>query len=116
LKECKLKKPKNARTNFKELLDAGVHSDTLKESGIRLCSLYFYGAQRIHIIDLEKTAVKIDEAASAMKHIAKSGKKVLFVATKKQAKEIVAEKVKAVNMLMLQNAGPVACLPTSDYP
>jgi small subunit ribosomal protein S2 len=52
----------------------------------------------IHIIDLEKTAVKIDEAASAMKHIAKSGKKVLFVATKKQAKEIVAEKVKAVNM------------------
>jgi small subunit ribosomal protein S2 len=52
----------------------------------------------IHIIDLEKTVVKIDEAASAMKHIAKSGKKVLFVATKKQAKEIVAEKVKAVNM------------------
>lgn len=52
----------------------------------------------IHIIDLEKTAQKIDEAASAMKHIAKSGKKVLFVATKKQAKEIVAEKVKAVNM------------------
>jgi small subunit ribosomal protein S2 len=52
----------------------------------------------IHIIDLEKTVIKIDEAASAMKHIAKSGKKVLFVATKKQAKEIVAEKVKAVNM------------------
>lgn len=52
----------------------------------------------IHIIDLEKTVEKIDEAASAMKHIAKSGKKVLFVATKKQAKEIVAEKVKAVNM------------------
>ena len=52
----------------------------------------------IHIIDLEKTAVKIDEAASAMKHIARSGKKILFVATKKQAKEIVAEKVKAVNM------------------
>jgi small subunit ribosomal protein S2 len=52
----------------------------------------------IHIIDLEKTAQKIDEAASAIKHIAKSGKKVLFVATKKQAKEIVAEKVKAVNM------------------
>ena len=52
----------------------------------------------IHIIDLEKTIVKLDEAASAMKHIAKSGKKVLFVATKKQAKEIVAEKVKQVNM------------------
>jgi small subunit ribosomal protein S2 len=52
----------------------------------------------IHIIDLEKTVVKIDEAASAMKHIARSGKKVLFVATKKQAKEIVSEKVKAVGM------------------
>lgn len=52
----------------------------------------------IHIIDLEKTAVKIDEAASAMKHIAKSGKKILFVATKKQAKEIVAERVSQVNM------------------
>jgi small subunit ribosomal protein S2 len=52
----------------------------------------------IHIIDLEKTVVKLDEAASAMKHIARSGKKILFVATKKQAKEIVAEKVKQVNM------------------
>jgi small subunit ribosomal protein S2 len=52
----------------------------------------------IHIIDLEKTITKLDDAASAIKHIAKSGKKVLFVATKKQAKEIVAEKVKAVNM------------------
>jgi small subunit ribosomal protein S2 len=52
----------------------------------------------IHIIDLEKTIIKLDEAASAMKHIAKSGKKVLFVATKKQAKEIVAEKVKKINM------------------
>jgi len=52
----------------------------------------------IHIIDLEKTAVKLEEAALAMKHIAKSGKKILFVATKKQAKEIVADKVKEVNM------------------
>ncbi len=52
----------------------------------------------IHIIDLEKTIVKLDEAASAMKHIARSGKKILFVATKKQAKEIVAERVKQVNM------------------
>jgi small subunit ribosomal protein S2 len=52
----------------------------------------------IHIIDLQKTAVKIDEAAAAIKQIAKSGRKVLFVATKKQAKEIVAEKVKSVNM------------------
>ncbi len=52
----------------------------------------------IHIIDLQKTAVKIDEAAAALKQIAKSGRKVLFVATKKQAKEIVAEHVKQVNM------------------
>jgi len=52
----------------------------------------------IHIIDLEKTIVKIDEAASAMKQIARSGKKILFVATKKQAKEIVSEKVKQINM------------------
>lgn len=52
----------------------------------------------IHIIDLEKTIIKLDEAATAMKHIARSGKKVLFVATKKQAKEIVADKVKSVNM------------------
>jgi len=52
----------------------------------------------IHIIDLEKTVVKLDEAASAMKQISRSGKKILFVATKKQAKEIVSEKVKAVNM------------------
>ncbi len=52
----------------------------------------------IHIIDLHKTAVKIDEAASALKQIAKSGRRVLFVATKKQAKDIVAEKIGAVNM------------------
>lgn len=52
----------------------------------------------IHIIDLHKTAVKLDEAAAAMKQIAKSGKKILFVATKKQAKEVVAERVKAIGM------------------
>ena len=52
----------------------------------------------IHIIDLYKTAAKIEEAAAALKQIAKSGKKVLFVATKKQAKETIAEKAKSVNM------------------
>jgi small subunit ribosomal protein S2 len=87
------------RTNFKELLDAGVHFGHLKRKWNPAMAPYIFMERNgIHIIDLEKTAVKIDEAASAMKHIAKSGKKVLFVATKKQAKEIVAEKVKAVNM------------------
>ncbi len=87
------------RTNFKELLDAGVHFGHLKRKWNPAMAPYIFMERNgIHIIDLEKTAVKIDEAASAMKHIARSGKKVLFVATKKQAKEIVSEKVKAVNM------------------
>lgn len=87
------------RTNFKELLDAGVHFGHLKRKWNPAMAPYIFMERNgIHIIDLEKTIVKIDEAASAMKHIARSGKKVLFVATKKQAKEIVAEKVKAVSM------------------
>jgi len=87
------------RTNFKELLDAGVHFGHLKRKWNPAMAPYIFMERNgIHIIDLEKTVEKIDEAASAMKHIARSGKKVLFVATKKQAKEIVSEKVKAVNM------------------
>ena len=87
------------RTNFKELLDAGVHFGHLKRKWNPAMAPYIFMERNgIHIIDLEKTVVKIDEAASAMKQIAKSGKKILFVATKKQAKEIVAEKVKEVNM------------------
>jgi small subunit ribosomal protein S2 len=99
LKNVNLKKQKMPRTNFKELLDAGVHFGHLKRKWNPAMAPYIFMERNgIHIIDLEKTVLKIDEAASAMKHIAKSGKKVLFVATKKQAKEIVAEKVKAVNM------------------
>lgn len=87
------------RTNFKELLDAGVHFGHLKRKWNPAMAPYIFMERNgIHIIDLEKTIEKVDEAASAMKHIARSGKKVLFVATKKQAKEIVAEKVKSVNM------------------
>ena len=87
------------RTNFKELLDAGVHFGHLKRKWNPAMAPYIFMERNgIHIIDLEKTVQKIDEAASAMKQIAKSGKKILFVATKKQAKEIVSEKVKAVNM------------------
>jgi small subunit ribosomal protein S2 len=87
------------RTNFQELLDAGVHFGHLKRKWNPAMAPYIFMERNgIHIIDLEKTIVKLDEAASAVKHIAKSGKKILFVATKKQAKEIVAEKVKLVNM------------------
>jgi small subunit ribosomal protein S2 len=87
------------RTNFKQLLDAGVHFGHLKRKWNPAMAPYIFMERNgIHIIDLEKTIVKLDEAAAAMKHIARSGKKVLFVATKKQAKEIVAEKVKQVNM------------------
>jgi small subunit ribosomal protein S2 len=87
------------RTNFEELLDAGVHFGHLKRKWNPAMAPYIFMERNgIHIIDLEKTVIKLDEAASAMKHIARSGKKILFVATKKQAKEIVAEKVKQVNM------------------
>ena len=97
--EGKLNYNKMSRTNFNELLEAGVHFGHLKRKWNPAMAPYIFMERNgIHIIDLEKTIVKLDEAASALKHIAKSGKKVLFVATKKQAKEIVAEKVKAVNM------------------
>jgi len=87
------------RTTFEELLDAGVHFGHLKRKWNPAMAPYIFMERNgIHIIDLEKTIEKIDEAASAIKHIAKSGKKILFVATKKQAKEIVAERVKQVGM------------------
>jgi small subunit ribosomal protein S2 len=87
------------RTNFQELLDAGVHFGHLKRKWNPAMAPYIFMERNgIHIIDLEKTVAKLDEAASAMKQISRSGKKILFVATKKQAKEIVSEKVKAVNM------------------
>lgn len=88
-----------SRTNFNELLDAGVHFGHLKRKwNPKMAPYIFMERNGIHIIDLQKTIVKIDEAAAALKQIAKSGRKVLFVATKKQAKEIVAERVKQVNM------------------
>ena len=88
-----------SRTNFNELLEAGVHFGHLKRKWHpAMAPNIFMERNGIHIIDLEKTAIKLEEAATAMKHIAKSGKKILFVATKKQAKEIVAERVKEVNM------------------
>ncbi|MBN1339006.1 MAG: 30S ribosomal protein S2 [Bacteroidales bacterium] len=88
-----------ARTNFSELLEAGVHFGHLKRKwNPNMAPYIFMERNGIHIIDLYKTAAKIEEAASAMKQIAKSGKKILFVATKKQAKEIVAQHIKRINM------------------
>ena len=88
-----------ARTNFDQLLEAGCQFGHLKRKWNPAMAPYIFMERNgIHIIDLHKTVVKIDEAAEALKQIAKSGKKVLFVATKKQAKDIVAEKATSVNM------------------
>ena len=88
-----------SRTNFETLLEAGCHFGHLKRKWNPAMAPYIFMERNgIHIIDLHKTVAKIDEAAEALKQIAKSGKKVLFVATKKQAKDIVAEKATAVNM------------------
>ncbi len=87
------------RTTVQELLDAGVHFGHLRRKWCPAMAPYiFMEKEGIHIIDLQKTQVKLEEAATALKQIAKSGRKVLFVATKKQAKDIVSEKVKEVNM------------------
>lgn len=88
-----------ARTDFNQLLEAGAHFGHLKRKWNPAMAPYIFTEKNgIHIIDLNKTVAKIEEAASALKQIARSGKKVLFVATKKQAKDIVAEKVKRINM------------------
>ena len=88
-----------SRTTFDQLLEAGCHFVHLKRKWNPAMAPYIFMERNgIHIIDLHKTVAKIDEAAEAMKGIAKSGKKILFVATKKQAKDIVAEKAASVNM------------------
>jgi small subunit ribosomal protein S2 len=87
------------KLQFQEMLDAGVHFGHLKRKWNPAMAPYIFMERNgIHIIDLHKTAVKIDEAAAVLKQIAKSGRKILFVATKKQAKEIIADKVGSVNM------------------
>ena len=88
-----------SRTNFQELLDAGVHFGHLARKWNPKMAPYIFDQKNgIHIIDLHKTVVKIDEAAEEMKALAKSGRKILFVATKKQAKDIVAEKATETGM------------------
>lgn len=87
------------RTSFEQLLEAGVHFGHLRRKWNPNMAPYIFTEKKgIHVIDLNKTIVKLEDAANAMKQIAKSGRKILFVATKKQAKDIVAEKVKEINM------------------
>lgn len=88
-----------SRTTFQELLDAGVHFGHMKRKWNPAMAPYIFMEHNgIHIIDLNKTIAKIDEAAAALSLMAKQGKKILFVATKKQAKDIIAEKAASVNM------------------
>ena len=88
-----------SRVSFEQLLDAGVHFGHLKSKWNPAMAPYIFMERNgIHIIDLNKTVVKIDEAAEALKNIVRSGRKILFVATKKQAKQIIADMATAVNM------------------
>ncbi len=88
-----------SRTTFEDLLEAGCHFGHLKRKWNPAMAPYIFMERNdIHIIDLHKTVVKIDEAAEEIKKIAKSGRKVLFVATKKQAKDVVADKAKEIGM------------------
>lgn len=94
-----------------ELLDAGVHFGHLKRKwNPKMAPYIFMERNGIHIIDLNKTSAKLDEAAAAIKQIAKSGKKILFVATKKQAKDIVANAARSVNMPFITERWPGGCL------
>ena len=88
-----------SKTSFQELLDAGVHFGHLKRKwNPNMAPYIFMERNGIHIIDLQKTADKLEDASAALRQIAKSGRKILFVATKKQAKDIVSERVNKVNM------------------
>lgn len=87
------------KATFEQLLDAGVHFGHLtRKWNPKMAPYIFMERNGIHIIDLQKTLVKMDEAAAALKQIAKSGRKILFVATKKQAKQAVADRVKTTGM------------------
>ena len=96
-----------ANIEIKDLIESGVHFGHLTRKWNPNMAPYVYTERKgIHIIDLYKTAAKIDEAGSALNKIAASGRKILFVATKKQAKDIVAEKAKAVNMPFITERWP----------
>lgn len=88
-----------ARTTYQDLLDAGVHFGHLtRKWDPKMAPYIFMERNGIHIIDLNKTMTRLEEAAAAIKQIVKSGRKILFVSTKKQAKDIVVEQAKLVNM------------------
>ena len=96
-----------ANIEIKELLDAGVHFGHLTRKWNPNMAPYIYGERNgVHIIDLYKTSAKIEEAAEALQKIAISGRKILFVATKKQAKEIISDKSKSVNMPFITERWP----------
>ncbi len=96
-----------SRVSYNDLLEAGAHFGHLKSKwNPKMAPYIFMEARGIHIIDLNKTVAKIDEAANAMKQVAKSGKKILFVATKKQAKDIVADAATRVNMPFITERWP----------
>ena len=96
-----------SRTNFKELLEAGVHFGHLKKKwNPGMAPYVFMERNGIHIIDLNKTVGMLDVAAAAMKQIARSGKSILFVATKKQAKSIVSEFAQSINMPYITERWP----------
>jgi len=96
-----------SKVDFKELLDAGVHFGHLRRKwNPKMAPYIFMERNGIHIIDLHKTAAKLEEASSALAQIAKSGKKIMFVATKKQAKNVVADKAKSINMPFVTERWP----------
>lgn len=95
------------KVTFEQMLNAGVHFGHLKRKWNPSMSPYIFDEKKgIHVIDLNKTLLKLDEASKAMKQIAKSGRKILFVATKKQAKEIIFSKVAEVNMPSITERWP----------
>lgn len=97
--ECKQKNNSMSKVTFEQLLDAGVHFGHLRRKWNPKMAPYIFAEKNgIHIIDLQKTEAKLDEACAAIKQIAKSGRKILFVATKKQARAIVSEQVQRVGM------------------
>ena len=96
-----------SRTNFKELLQAGVHFGHLKKKYNPAMAPYIFMERGgIHIIDLNKTVAMIEDASAALKQIAKSGKKILFVATKKQAKKLISEVAESLNMPYITERWP----------
>ena len=96
-----------SNTNFDELLNAGCHFGHLtRKWNPKMAPYIFMERNDIHIIDLNKTAIMLDKASAALKQIAKSGRRILFVATKKQAKDIVAEKISNINMPFVTERWP----------